>query len=150
MTRYQRIPWLPILIGCGFLLMMVWSFYAAGHRSSAVTDPDYYSHGLRYNQTLLEQQAAASLGWSMSVRLSGEALLIVLEDARGQAISGASGQLSLLKGRAMANMTLPLRETLPGTYRVALPAGLSGEQPVLVNFESDGARLGKRFLLALP
>jgi len=60
MSKSRPTPWLPLLIGGGFLALMAWSLLLAGQRVSAVVDRDYYSHGLRYNQT----RAGAARGGS--------------------------------------------------------------------------------------
>ena len=150
MNKRAHTPWLLLLIGGGFLLLMTWSLIAAGQRGSAVTDRDYYSHGLRYNQTELERQAAAALGWTASIDLQGRQLFIRLQDRARKAVTRAGGALTLAGPDRQAALQLALSEASPGIYRVELPADLHGELPVRIVFERDGARLNKRLLLSLP
>lgn len=96
MSRSRPIPWLILLLGVGFTAFTAWSFYRAVHGTSAVIDADYYSHGLRYNQTLLERQAAASLGWQAVPHLEGRLLSIQLRDHDQQLVTDAQGSLTLL------------------------------------------------------
>jgi len=150
MNKRTHIPWLLLLIGGGFLLLMAWSLITAGQRGSAVTDRDYYSHGLRYNQTELERQAGAALGWTTTIDLQDGQLTIHLQDQARQAVTDAVASLSLSDPDRRAELQLALHETSPGTYRAELPAGLHGELPARIAFERNGARLNKRLLLSLP
>lgn len=150
MNNSGSIPWLPLLIGGGFLALMGWSLFLAGTRSSGVVDRDYYSHGLKYNQTRLERQASASLGWNATARLAGGALIVRLQDRDRQAVAKARGRLTFPAIGARQRRVLGLRETAPGTYRAELPAELHGDQAATIMFEREGARLNKRLLLALP
>lgn len=146
-----RNPWLflIILLTGGFLALSGWSFYRAANGASAVTDRDYYRHGLRFNRTLLEQKAAASLGWAAELRLQGRLVTIVLRDREQQAVSGARGSLVLLGAGSEPVRELALREHAPGIYRAEFPAGLHGEQPAEITFQRDGARLNRRLLFSL-
>ena len=143
----------PVLIGIlvgGFLILGSWSFYRAARGTSAVTDADYYSHGLRYNQTLLERKAAASLGWQAAVTLAGRDLQVVLTDHAQQPVTAARATLSLQDGNRGDALRLALREDAGGSYRVELPHQLHGEYTAQLDFEQAGARLSRRLLFALP
>lgn len=150
MLRSRPIPWLIVLLGIGFAAFTAWSFYRAAHGTSAVTDPDYYSHGLRYNQTLLEQRAADSLGWQVAIDLVGDRLLANLNDSGQQPISGARGMLTVFRSDLPQPLQLNLQESAPGRYQATLPAHLTGELTAAIAFERAGARLQRRLLLALP
>lgn len=150
MTRATRAPWLLILIGSGFLILTGWSIFLASQRSSGVTDPDYYSHGLRYNETQLEQRTAASLGWRTDIELSGRRLTIQLRDRDQRPVSQAGGRLQLGGSGAQPTLDIVLTETQPGSYLATLPETLHGEQSAEISFLRDGARLSKRLLLSLP
>jgi nitrogen fixation protein FixH len=150
MPRSRPIPWLIIFIGAGFVVLSAWSFYRAAGGASAVVDPDYYSHGLRYNQTLLEQRAAESLGWQVTVSHQEDCLHATLSDGNRQPVDGARGALTLFRVDSPRPQQLSLLEYAPGRYRVALPDGLAGELAAEIAFERDGVRLQRRLLLALP
>ena len=150
MPRPRPIPWLIVLLGSGFAVFTAWTFYRAAHDTSTVTDPDYYSHGLRYNQTLLEQHAAESLGWQVTVSREGNALVATLGDGNRQPVNGARGVLTLFRADRPHPQQLPLQESAPGRYRTMLPPELAGELAAEVAFERAGARLQRRLLLALP
>ena len=138
-----------LLIGAGFLCLTAWSIYRAGSETSAVTDRDYYSHGLRYNKTMLERKAAESLGWSAAIELTGTGLVIRLEDKYDQPVAGAAGVLTLFSTSREPSVTIPLTEATQGHYTALLPTGRRGEIPAEISFERDGARLNKRLLLAI-
>lgn len=148
MKTPSRWPWLIIFLFAGFVLISGWSFYRAAKESSAVTDRDYYSHGLRYNQTLLERQAAASAGWRATPQLQGRLLTILLHDGDQRGVAGAVGTLTLLGAGRSAPRQLPLLEAGPGDYRAQIPDDLLGEQTAEITFQRDGARLNQRLILA--
>ena len=148
MSRSRPIPWLIILLGVGFTVFTAWSFYRAVHGTSAVIDADYYSHGLRYNQTLLERGPPTSLGWQAVPHLEGRLLSIQLRDHDQQLVTDAQGSLTLLGTGSPPDGALGLREVEPGLYRAELPAGLRGEQTAEIVFQRDGARLTRRLLFA--
>jgi len=150
MPRLRHIPWLIVLLGTGFTALSAWSFYRAAHGASAVTDADYYSHGLRYNQSLLERRAADSQGWQVAVNYAGDHLLVTLTGGGRQPVGGARGTLTLFRAELPRPQQLPLQEGEPGRYQALLPADLSGELTAEVAFERAGARLQRRLLLALP
>lgn len=150
MTRATRAPWLLILIGSGFVILTGWSIFLASQRSSGVTDPDYYSHGLRYNQTQLERRTAASLGWRTGIELSGRSLAIQLMDRDQQPVTKASGRLQLGGPGEQPSIDIVLTETQPGSYLATLPETLHGELSAEISFLRDGARLSRRLLLSLP
>ena len=148
MKKPSRWPWLIVALLSGFVVMSGWSFYRASREGSAVTDRDYYSHGLRYNQTLLERQAATSLGWQTTSQLQGRLLTIHLRDRDQRDVAGAVATLTLLGSGKAPSLDLPLREGEPGTSRANIPDDLHGEHPAEIAFQRDGARLNQRLLLA--
>jgi nitrogen fixation protein FixH len=150
MPRSRHIPWLIVLLGVGFTAFTAWSFYRAAVGTSTVTDADYYSHGLRYNQTLLEQRAADSLGWQVAVSRQGNALIATLGDGNRQPVNAAWGMLTIFRADRPQPQRLPLQESSPGRYQTMLPPELTGELAAEVAFERAGARLQRRLLLALP
>ena len=149
MPAFNRWILFLLLIVAGFGGFTAWSFLRAARGASAVTDPDYYSHGLRYGRTVLEQKAAAALGWEAAPELQGRILTIGLRDNGRRAVTGADGLLILLGPGARHIRNLGLREASPGTYRAELPADLRGEQPVEIVFQREGARLSQRLLLSV-
>lgn len=149
MKTGTRWPWLIIALMVGFALLSAWSFQRAAKEASAVTDHDYYSHGLRYNQTLLERQAAASLGWRADTTLDGQTVTIQLRNRDRQAVSGASGTLTLHSGGTLPSRELALREVAAGSYQTELPVGLHGEFSADITFQRDNAKLNQRLLFAI-
>lgn len=149
MKQKTSFPWLLLIIGVGFIALTAWSLYQAGRGTSDVTDRDYYSHGLRYNETLLEEKAAAALGWSARVSLEQRTLSVLVHDKQGRLIDQARASLTLFNSPEFQKRPFPLQEHRPGFYQLRLPDTLHGEFSVEISFERDGARLNKRLLLAL-
>ena len=149
MSKKRYTPWILLLIGVGFLGLTSWSIYRAGHETSDVTDRDYYSHGLRYNKTMLERKAAESLGWTTAIELTGKGIVISLKDKAGQPVTGADGELTLFSTNQEPFVTIALTEATTGYYAARLPAGRRGQLAAEVSFDRDGVRINKRLLLAI-
>lgn len=136
---------IPILL-CSFLIFSGWAAYQAATRVSDISDRDYYSKGLKYNNTILEKQAATSLGWELRSELADGLLIQYLTNRDGLPVSGATGLLKLQDRDSL--LTVPLEETQPGIYHARLPQ-FSGTQMVRAEFEHNGARILRRLLLTL-
>jgi nitrogen fixation protein FixH len=149
-ARNNHWPLLIIILIAGFLALTAWSFFRAARGASAVTDSDYYRHGLRFEQTLLEQKAASSLGWAMQTALDNRQLRVQLQDRRQQPVTAAHAELIMPVDRHGEPLRLPLREEPAGVYCVQLPATWHGEQIIRIDFERDGAHLSKQLILSLP
>jgi nitrogen fixation protein FixH len=141
-------PCLPLLLGLLFLGMTGWSVYRSVTGVSAVTDRHYYSHGLRYNDSLVEQRAAASLGWQVSVSLQNGHFTSHWTGKDGQPVAGGEARL-VISARNRSAITLPLTEAAAGRYGASLPAELQGEIQALLTFSRSGATLRRPLLLNL-
>jgi hypothetical protein len=144
----NRWPRLLLLLGLFFLGLTGWSVYRSATGGSAVTDRHYYAHGLRYNASLLEQRAAASLGWQVSIDLQNGYLASQLTGRDGLPVSGGEARL-VIPAREGIDLTLPLAEAAAGRYGTTLPGGLRGEVPALLTFSHGGATLRRSLLLNL-
>lgn len=142
-------PLLIIGVVAGFISFLAWSFYQAAGLGSKVTDRDYYSKGLKYNATQLEKQAAEVLGWRLATRLNENSLEIDLTDSKGQMVEQAFGTLYLALPDTAENILLPLQEVRPGHYQINLDKRIKGSIQARVEFERQGARLNRQFLLNL-
>ncbi|MFO7577449.1 MAG: FixH family protein [Pelovirga sp.] len=137
----------PVLL-LSFLVFSGWAAYQAATRVSEVSDRDYYSKGLRYNNTLLEKRAASVMGWQLRSELHQGTLTQFLVDTDGKPVSGAKGTLFFASTRDSSLLTIPLTETAPGIYSASLPL-VAGEHLVRADFERDGARISRRILLTI-
>jgi nitrogen fixation protein FixH len=142
-------PILILLLLCSFLCFSTWSAMRAAESGAEVTDADYYSKGLKYTSTLLEKQAAVTLGWTVSTRLSGRSLLFHLSDKQGEPVKSAQGTLFLYLPETASTTRFPLQEVEPGTYKFLLIAGMTGEMNARLEFTYDGARMNRQLLLNL-
>lgn len=149
MNKSRNIPWLILIIGAAFLTLTSWSIFRASQDTSAVTDRDYYSHGLRFNETLLERKAAESLGWTVKSELNGKTLTFYLNDKTGTPVTGARGTLEIFLKQKAKSIRYPLLHADPGEYQITLPKSLDGEVSARLEFERNGARMSRQLLLTL-
>jgi len=149
--RSKATRWPVIIIGlilC-FLTLTGWSVFRAATRVSDVTNPRYYSHGLRYNRTLLERQAAEGLGWKVRIELTGRRLGVRLTDREDRPVGDAEAEVALFTGGGTKRGLLRLAEEGAGNYVAALPVGLSGQLSGLLQINRQGANLSRPLLLNL-
>ena len=130
-----------------FLSLTAWSIHRATIGVSSVTNPRYYSHGLKYNQTLVEKEAATALGWNLETSLDGRTLLFHLSDSSGQAVSGAQGGITLFDAERQSNHAL--RETAPGIYVTEIPVDPGTHVSARIDLRRRGASLSRALLLNL-
>ncbi len=151
MTRTRSIQlWPMIIVGLIvlFLGLTFWSIRQANQGVSAVTNDKYYSHGLRYNETQLEKQAAEALGWTMNSVLSGRQLVTGVTDKQGQSVPGLTLNAVIYPGKGE-----PIRQTLAATgdqtFILKIPANLSGQITIQLQANREGAGLSKTLLVNL-
>ncbi len=142
-------PLMILLMIGGFILFLAWSAFQAAGLGSKVTDPDYYSKGLKYNTTQVEKRAAEVLGWNVETRLKGRKLEIRLTDQKGEDVTGAGGSLYLAIPGTAENIHLPLQEVTSGLYKVSFKDNISGSIQARLELEREGARLYRLLLLNL-
>lgn len=140
--------WLPLLLLLALIFISVtgWSIYRASTQVSGVTDAGYYRHGLKYNNTRVEQQAAESRGWSLTTNLEDRRLQLRLQDRDGNAVEGATGEVTLYMVRSGNPTILPLVELSPGHYTTRLPSDLRGEITARLQIVRDGAQLSRSLM----
>ncbi len=136
---------LLLAVGSFFLLLTAWSVQQAVTRSSAVIDADYYSHGLRYHNSLLEQKAAEGLGWHLTAEVADGRLRLRLS-AGDAPVTGGAGEVRLGAGQGAAFL---LQEEAPGIYAASLPPDAAGPMALRVHILRDGARIDRALLLNL-
>lgn len=151
MTHKLKNPYvlLILLLLGSFLLFSVWSARQAVQHSSRVSDPAYYSKGLKYTSTQVEKQAAASQGWSLNTEVVAGQLRFSLLDRKQNPIHGADGTLTLYLSATQNLLHLELSESLPGQYLVNLPRDLHGSHQARIDFERRGARISRQLLVNL-
>jgi nitrogen fixation protein FixH len=140
-------PHIIVLLICCFVVFLGWSGYRAATRGSDITDLDYYSKGLKYNTTLVEEKAASVLGWRVGFQLNDHTLSINLFDPQKQPLTKGEATLYLFRPMAAAPEQFPLTEAQPGTYQLVLPASLQGEHRARIEFHRDGAQVNRNLLL---
>lgn len=151
MTENRRniYPYFIVLLLGTFLVFLFWSGNRAATRGSRITDPDYYSKGLKYNTTLVEKKAASVLGWQLHSNLQDYHLRVTLLDSDHQPVTGAHGILLLHDAKHNRSESHTLQESSAGLYQLLLPTQLSGQLQARIEFECDGARLNRQLLISL-
>ena len=139
-------PMILLLIG-GFLLFSAWSAFQAAEFGSTVTDADYYSKGLKYNQTRIEAKAAEAMGWRVSSSLEKHKLTVTLNTDDHQPVSGCLGEVVIFNSEK--RFSLPLQESSLGDYTAEIPADLTGSLTGDLLLQRDGARINRRLLINL-
>lgn len=147
-TKSPYILLILLLLG-SFLLFSGWSARQAATRGSQIADPDYYSKGLKYNGTRVEERAAASQGWQLTTSIRGHLLSFELSDNAGAFIPLATGQLTLYLSEQKEVLRLPTEETQPGHYQLNLPVEITGSAQARIEFELQGARISRQLLVNL-
>jgi len=144
-----RWPWLLLMLAAFFVLITGWSVQRAGIAGSRVLDRDYYSHGLKYNQTMLEKQAAAALGWQLAAAIEGELLTARLHDQEQRPVSGGNGMIMIRRrtGRDYRAGEIALNEVAAGVYQGRLPTDGTDELDLTLVIRRQGAEIRRRMLV---
>jgi hypothetical protein len=144
--RHISILLITLLIG-GFILFLTWAGRQAATHGSRISDPAYYSKGLKYTHTQVEKQAAASQGWHLRTEVGPGQLSFILLDITEQPIAQASGELTLYLSAQKKILQLHAVEDEAGRYRFDLPEPLSGSLPARVEFALQGSRISRQLLI---
>lgn len=82
-----------------------------------------YADALDYDRVIDARRAAAALGYTARVEVSGGAVTYRLTDAAGAPVTGLTGALVYRRADTRAaDATHPFTEAAPGVYRAARPA----------------------------
>ena len=140
---------LIIFLLFSFLAFSVWSARQASTRGSQISDYNYYSKGLKYNNTRVEERAAASRGWQLETKIQNRSLNFKLSDAKNQPIRQAIGELTLFLNKENRVLRLQPVELQPGLYQLKLPDDVSGSLQARIEFEQKNARISRQLLVNL-
>jgi len=138
-----------IMLGLFFVLITGWSIFTASSGVSSVVDPYYYDHGLKYNNSEVERNAAAVMDWNIDVRVIERLVTINLQKASQDPVSGCRGQLSLHSPKSDIKQvaSLELKELSPGIYAVQLPINIAGTVPAELVLGKDNILIRRSILL---
>lgn len=148
-TTTLRWPAFIIALVLAFVVISWWSFDRAFSRVSPVSDPHYYSHGLKYNSSNIELQAAQALQWTVTPTVQGRVLSLRVTDAGQGAVTGGHGSIALQSDGQGQAETLPLTESGQGLYTVSIPAGLPATLTASLTLSREQARVQRRLLISL-
>ncbi len=140
---------LILLLIFSFLAFSLWSAFQASKRGSQISDPNYYSKGLKYNNTRIEERAAVSRGWRLETQINGLQLHFELFDRTNLPISQASGELTVYLANQQKIILLHTNETGAGVYSIDLPTEISGSLQARIDFLAQGARISRQLLVNL-
>jgi len=141
--------YLILLLLFSFLAFSGWSARQASTRGSQISDHNYYSKGLKYNNTRVEERAAASRGWQLKTEIDNRSLNFKLTDAEDSPIRKATGELTLFLSQESRVLRLHPTEIQPGLYQLNLPDEISGSLQARIDFEQAGARVSRQLLVNL-
>ena len=145
--KVGRWPWLIVLIGALFAGMTSWAILMAARGTSPVTDPAYYSHGLKYNQSRVEALAAEAMDWRVSSSLEEHKLTVTLRTGDLQPVTGCLGELVIYNSEK--RLALLMEESVQGSYSTDIPIELSGNLTGDLLLQREGARINRRLLINL-
>ncbi len=140
---------LILLLLFSFLAFSIWSARQASTRGSQISDHNYYSKGLKYNNTRVEERAAASRGWQLETQIRNRILHFKLSDAKGLPISQAKGELTLFLSKESRVLRLQPTEPQPGRYQLKLPEEVRGSLQARIEFEQQNARISRQLMVNL-
>jgi nitrogen fixation protein FixH len=105
--------------------------------------PDYYRRAIAWDDTMAARRASAALGWTATPTLDGDRVAVVLVDAAGAPVSGATVTVTARhRSRADGVVAATLDEAAPGRYL----GDLALARPGLHELEVTARRAGATFL----
>lgn len=116
-------PWFLIALPGTVVVAALYTLFLANRYSDDLVIDDYYKEGLAINRQLDRQHTAETLGITATLKLDNQQLDITVT---GQI---AAPQLRLMLSHPMEasrDLTVPVKRTSPGHYRVQLPQPLPG------------------------
>jgi nitrogen fixation protein FixH len=136
-----------LLILSAFVIFSIWSARQAATRGTEISDPLYYSKGLKYNLSQAEEQNATGEGWHLETTFADKMLRFHLSDLKGDPIRKAAGSVTLYLNNPDQELNLPTKEEQPGIYLTRVPETIHGSLSATVEFSRQGARLNRRLLV---
>ena len=146
-----RWPAFLVCLFLAFAAITCWSLERAVSEVSPVVDPNYYSHGLRYNSSALELQTARALGWRIDPELDKGVLTIRVQDEHKVGIAGCRGHLTLLTKTPERETVNPLTmiDRGNGRYTVEIPPDLPTPVAASLTLTKDQATVQRQMFLSL-
>lgn len=99
-----------------FIAAQVVTMVYAGRKVGRVVEPEYYTKGQQYGETLRRAKAGRP-DWTMTARTRSGAIHIVVQDRSGAPVTGGAASIELAGPSSPAS--LPLVESGPGVYQAA-------------------------------
>lgn len=151
--KNENVRW-PAFIIClvlAFVAFSWWTMDRAISGVSPVSDPNYYSHGLKYNHTSIEIQTAQALSWKITPKVEARVLTIRVVDAKESGIDEAKGSILVQpEGAGQSPMpALPLIDSGAGFYTVTFPASLPRTLSASLTLTKEQATIQRRLLINL-
>jgi len=136
------------ILGFSFIAITGWSIYRATQGVSSITDPRYYSHGLKYNRTSVETAAGQAMGWTLTPLLSADSIELTLTDKHGLAITGCSGSVTFAPSPADGvTTTISLEDLGLGVYKVLLPSNTGKNMAATITLSKDQTTIQRNLLI---
>ena len=114
------------MLGAGVVAMVILAV-SAGRADARRVLPEYDTKALHYDDVLTQQAHNRALGWTATLGLDGDDVIVALHDARGLAITDAMVEVRLYhRAHADQPLQLTLRGGRDGHYRAAAGALRAG------------------------
>lgn len=135
-----------MLIGA-FILFLAWAGRQSAMQVSQISDPAYYTEGLKYTHSQVEKQSATAQGWNFVTDIGAKRLVFTLRDKNKAPISKAQSELTLYVNAQKQTLWLHGVEKGAGRYVFDLPESLAGALPARIEFTRQGERLSQQLLI---
>jgi nitrogen fixation protein FixH len=125
------------LLAANVIAMAILAVTANAGKAQVI--PAYYDQALRYDDVLDDAAKSRALGWKVDASIVGGSLEVVVRDATGAVITGATAKA---KGYQRTRADAPFEVALPGNglYRAALPTVSTGWYDVVIVVERGRER----------
>lgn len=145
------VRWLVIIVGLlvGNALAMTFLIVASSTNRVHVI-PNYYAKAVRHDDVIDEDRRNRALGWTIAVTPAASSLAVIVRDATGALLDGATVRATLVpRARAERRYELALREASSGRY-VGHGVESSGFHDAELVVERAGHRFTQHALVELP
>jgi nitrogen fixation protein FixH len=129
------------LLAANVIAMVILAVTANAGKAQVI--PAYYEQAVRYDDVLAETANSRALGWRVDASIVAGSLDVIVRDANGAAITGATAKVS---GYLRTHADAPFEIALAGAdrYRAALPTSATGWYDLVIIVERGRDRFTRR------
>jgi nitrogen fixation protein FixH len=128
------------LLAANVIAMVILAVTANTGKAQVI--PAYYDQALRYDNVLDDAAKSRALGWKVDASIVGGSIEVVVRDAAGASITGATAKAN---GYQRTHADAPFEVTLTGEpHRAALPTASTGWYEVVIVVERGRDRFTRK------